>query len=326
MNTLLVPWVVSAAVLEALLCIAVLLRKNDFLLFAAAVPLFCLVLAVLFGLGGRMLSIKSGSPKPFRIAAAVPAALMLLTLVITYLHERKHPSGFIFSQGAYITFFEVLAFAVPTLFVIVIEIYDCVFYKPAEQGFLLYGSRKDLYMAVIIAVFIAPAVICVSAAAKKHYDEAAELKYYEDKQAEIIEIYNAADEVLCYNDSTYYGSPLCGTPLKRNSVLIDYSTMRVVFLYENIYSSEIVRLSESGSVSGVVCNTAELCFPASELVIYAPDDSSNHISAVKIKMSDGTEYAAEIQKDEYGSCLFVGLLRQLSLGQEQRTWEQIAGD
>lgn len=149
---------------------------------------------------------------------------------------------------------------------------------------------------------------------------------YKQKIQAVQEFVKQGDEILCYNDATYYDD-IMGTGLDRNSVIIDYDTMCVGFLHgSSLYDFDLIQLSESGPCEGVLQTTAQLESPASVFTSYAPYDEelSHKTTAVQIVMEDGRVFSAHGLKEDSGQDMYLGL-SGAELGEEQRSWEEICG-
>ncbi len=138
-----------------------------------------------------------------------------------------------------------------------------------------------------------------------------------------------AEEILCYNDGEYHLDGIMGTELTRNSVLIDYDTMKLSFIFNGSFDKYIeVKLKKTAPYdSANIQTTAELKAPGKELIFFYPEkgiEYDHHTSAVQLTMADGTVYTAELSEDDKGF-IFLGL-KGTHLGEEERTWAEICGE
>ena len=120
-----------------------------------------------------------------------------------------------------------------------------------------------------------------------------------------------AEEILCYNDGVRYPDGIMGTELTENSILIDYDTMKVSFIFNGSFDEFLeVKLKKGEPYDGAnIQTTAELKAPGKELIFFYPDKggSYDHLtSAVQLTMADGTVYTAEI-KEEDDDLVYLGL-------------------
>lgn len=153
---------------------------------------------------------------------------------------------------------------------------DAPFLKKARQPFLLLAATA------------------AAAALYGAYPEIAD----SIKEARAKSWVNAADEIVCYQNSGDIYVTIMNTGLYQSSAAIDYSKMCIAFIYTDTFDeAERVHLRRTGSLPvGNIQFKAELSDPGKTFYTYHKSDDYRITSGVGIEMADGDLYYAAVDK------------------------------
>ena len=153
----------------------------------------------------------------------------------------------------------------------------------------------------------------------------------ERQRQEFNSFMEIADEALCYNDNSYFGDALMDSEFFRNTILIDYDSMTVGFLFNGGAGDEFYkyRLKESEPVSNEnIQAAAVLHSPGAALTTFYPNEQQPHrTTAIQLETEDGRFFTAQnLTEPDTGFVMALNLNRGMTPGEEERTWAEVCGE
>ena len=151
------------------------------------------------------------------------------------------------------------------------------------------------------------------------------------QRAQFEAFMKVADEALCYNDNSYFGDALMDSQFYRNTILIDYDSMSVGFLFNSSAGDEFYQfeLKESEPISNAnVQAEANLHSPGATLTTFYPDEQHAHrTTAIQLETEDGRSFTAiDLTEPDTGFVMALNLHRGMTPGEEERTWAEVCGE